>query len=256
LKLVHLRKQLNDQVTKTNRKTEQANAFLARKKELEATLNQALQSNAEMIEDRDAWKEDHDTVLKELNDLKAGLDDRGRTTTRKTGPRMSSASREYARMRGIPIDDDDLLKEDFQPQPQTNRPLRQTLGAAGATGQTPGAESFKSTRSVMGAIVPLQRDAIMTNKAVPEPPRFNGKPSDWESWVQKMELKLRSTTFNCLEEGLLYVLGFLTDDAYQLVNPRVPSTYGGAKMDLFTSIDEMLRELKEHYTNRNESGQA
>jgi hypothetical protein len=96
----------------------------------------------------------------------------------------------------------------------------------------------------------------MTNKTVPEPPRFNSKPSEWESWVQKMELKLRSTTFNCLEEGLLYVLGFLTNNAYQLVNPRVPSTYGGAKMDLFTSIDEMLCELKEHYTNRNESGQA
>jgi hypothetical protein len=66
----------------------------------------------------------------------------------------------------------------------------------------------------MGAIIPNQRDTIMSNTAMLEPPRLNGEALDWEHWVQKIELKLCSTTFSCLEEGLLWILGLLTKDAY------------------------------------------
>jgi hypothetical protein len=118
------------------------------------------------------------------------------------------------------------------------------------------AESIVSTRSTMGAIKTMQTDPIATNRSAPDPLKFSGANGTWDARAQKVELKLRCTTFQSTGDGLVNVQSFLVGEADQLVNNRVPSTYGGQKSNMFTSIIEMVLYLKEHYIDRNKANNA
>jgi DNA repair exonuclease SbcCD ATPase subunit len=147
--LIRVRKQLDDQAGNTQKKAEQAKAFLTSKKELETQLAQALQANAKITDDCNAWQEDFNNLEEKVKDLESRVGDRGRATTRKQGPRMSTELREYARMTGIPIDSDDEESQVKHPQqPQVQQPQAQQTNHTHRLRKTPGPEKTPSAESL------------------------------------------------------------------------------------------------------------
>ena len=105
------------------------------------------------------------------------------------------------------------------------------------------------------SINPAAQKPVTSDKDVPIPHKFKG--TEFYPWQGAMAMKLDSTEFQTVEAGLRYVLCLLEGPPWQMVNPRVPSAFGGRPCsNPYESVEDLMAHLEQQYGDLNTKSKA
>lgn len=223
-----LRKQLEDQVKKT---------------ETAKKVTTQYRTDCKKAEDKAAGLE------AEITSIRA---DRGRAREREREPSHEQSSLSRSRERR------NRANEGVMPPPTRQSSRARAPAPTPTPSNASNVSNTSSTTPIDWIVVdPTQKEAVKTDRAIPNPDKFTGyDKSLYYPWMQQMEMKLRSTSFNSVTSGLIYIQGFLTGKAWILVAARVPSAFGKPVSKPYVMIEEMLKHLQRQYADANAVNKA
>lgn len=104
-------------------------------------------------------------------------------------------------------------------------------------------------RGVCNIVPDLEKSTIDTRR-ISQPPKFLGDSKEVDTWLRKLEYKLRNTNFRTHQDSIFYVHNFLEGAAGKMTAHRCPTDFTDST-NVYLTGDDLTNHLRMRYSNGN-----